>query len=364
MKALFVLPSPIIGGAERVAFNVINYLLENQWVVSLYIVSKGAGTDWLLLSEKYPNFKLIAPKYSRELTGLIGLLKFIWSIRKLDSFDLVFSTHTHINGVLSLFRRLKFIRCASLVSRESTFILERFFGLKRMFFIFIYKYCYGQQNLLICQTNGMKKSLVENLGFEPCKNIVVIKNPLYLKEIDSKILSVKMELAKPIIVCCGRLIKLKGFDKLIIAYDQSLIRNKYDLVIIGDGSEVFALKDIIKKCNLGDSVRMLGNIDNPFIWFALADIGIISSDIEGFPNVLIEMMASSIKSIITTPCTDGVFEIPKIYITDNSTVDAMVRVLNKFIEKQDNNSLFYRAYVESEHSIDNFVEKCIKAGVL
>lgn len=361
MKALFVLPNPLIGGAERVALNVMTGLLDDDWTVFVYIISQGKTSEWKKLQEKYHNLILFSPDYKRELTGAWGLILFIMGIRTYY-FDLVFSTHTHINGVLSLFRKAGILKSNSLVSRESTFIFERFYGVKRWFFFLVYKFFYGGQNLLICQTDGMKKSLISSLGFEPCKKIEVIKNPLLLSRIDVQNTSSLLMPNRPFIVCCGRLIKLKKFDMLVEAFSQSTLVGNYQLVIIGNGSELNNIKQLITRLGVYDDVTLLGEIDNPAIWFAHADIGVISSEIEGFPNVLIEMMASGVKNIISTPCTDGVLNIPYLSITNDHSVKSMVHALNNAANHQQNHSKLYRSYVEENHSLRGFIDTCISAG--
>lgn len=52
----------------------------------------------------------------------------------------------------------------------------------------------------------------------------------------------------------------------------------------------------------------MGHKDNPYAWISKADIFVLPSDYEGFPNVLLESMACG-TPIITTNCPSGPGEI-------------------------------------------------------
>lgn len=350
-KFLFVLPTAILGGAERVAFNLIHYLLSQGDYVTLLIMSRGRQKEWDEFNN-YNSFKSIIFDYDSEKTALVPLTFEISKLNKNSSFDFIFSTHTHINALLSILKKLGIFKNAKLISRESTFIFERFFGIKRKIFFMLYKFAYGGQDLLICQTKEMRNSLVRNLGFNPVKKISVISNPVNIKFIESKIDNTRKE---NLIVGCGRLISLKKFDYLINAFSEVVkINNQYKLVIIGDGPEEENLKNQVEKLGLTARVIFTGKIENPFEWFAKSKIGVISSEVEGFPNVLIEMMASGIQNVISTPCSDGVYEIPNIIITEKCSTKNIFDAIEYCINRNEDNSIYYTNYIGENRSISNY----------
>lgn len=354
-KALFVFPTAILGGAERVMFNLIYYLLDKNFIVTVYIMSRGHQDGWERI-EKHPNINMIIKDYPSEKTSLIPFLIEIYKLSHKNNFNYTFSSHTHINALLSFLKQINFFKSKFLIARESTFIFERFFGLWRLIFKLIYRFMYGQQDLIICQTERMKESLIKNLGYMPAKRIEVISNPVNIDYIDQQLANDQIEKPFPIlIVGCGRLIPLKKFDFLIEAF--SMVEGNFPdvgLVIIGDGSERQNLENLVETLNLSQKVIFTGKISNPIQWFAKADIGIISSEIEGFPNVLIEMMASGTQQIITTPCTDGVNHIPHIIITESCSVQAIEAALVTYLFNPVNNSQLNKTYIEQNRSVDAF----------
>ena len=351
-KHLFVFPTAILGGAERVMFNTIYYLLNRGDSVSVVIMSRGVQQGWEKLMS-FPNFNFIVFDYSSEKRAIIPLVIFLMKISG-KKFHTIFSSHTHINGLLSFLKKIGFFKEAILISRESTFIFERFYGLMRWIFKFIYRFMYGKQDLIICQTQRMKESLINSLGFYPAKNIESLSNPVNIDYIDN----LKFEnndISYEYIVACGRLIPIKKIDFLIEAFSKLSKKFNYlNLVIIGEGPEEYKLKKIVSDLNLEARVIFTGKINNPIKWFNSAKLGVISSEIEGFPNVIIEMMASGTKNIITTPCTDGVLDLPNVFVTEECSVKSLQIAIEKILNQNIDNSIVYRKYIEDFRSVDIF----------
>ncbi|MDQ9022753.1 glycosyltransferase [Acinetobacter sichuanensis] len=348
---LFVFPTAVLGGAERVMFNIIYHLLLEKQNVTVIIMSRGKQVGWEKI-EYFPNLNLVIHNYPSEKKAIIPLVLSLIKLSRCANFDYIFSSHTHINGLLSFLKKMGLFKHARLVSRESTFIFDRFFGLARLFFKFIYHFMYGKQDLIICQTEKMKSSLIAALGFVPGKKIEVVPNPVNIDYIKSSISNIEKQ---DIIVACGRLIPLKKFDLLLQAFSELTEQHsQYKLVLIGDGPERVSLEKLTKDLNLLDRVIFTGKISNPIQWFANAKIGVISSEIEGFPNVLIEMMAAGIECAISTPCTDGVYQLPNILVTKNCSVGEMKTQIEHALDNQLNFSQSYQEYIEKNRSAEFF----------
>jgi len=101
----------------------------------------------------------------------------------------------------------------------------------------------------------------------------------------------------------------KGFDDLINAINI-LIKKKINvkLVIIGDGPEKSNLNNLIKLYKLNSKVTILKPVMNTLKYFYNSDIFVLSSRLEGMPNVMIEAMMCGC-TVVATDCLTGPREI-------------------------------------------------------
>jgi glycosyltransferase involved in cell wall biosynthesis len=112
----------------------------------------------------------------------------------------------------------------------------------------------------------------------------------------------------PLIIAAGNLVPWKGFSDLIIAMQELLKLKKARLVILGDGPLKDELNELIERLGLKHFVKLQGFVDNPLKYFQLADIFVLSSLVEGLPNVLVEAMMCGCTPVATN-CPTGPREV-------------------------------------------------------
>ena len=101
-----------------------------------------------------------------------------------------------------------------------------------------------------------------------------------------------------VLLAVGRLDPQKGFDRLLEAFALiSADAPDWDLVILGEGEERRALE--MKRASLGldDRVILPGVAGNLADWYERADLFVLSSRYEGFPNVLLEAMSHGLPAV-------------------------------------------------------------------
>jgi GalNAc-alpha-(1->4)-GalNAc-alpha-(1->3)-diNAcBac-PP-undecaprenol alpha-1,4-N-acetyl-D-galactosaminyltransferase len=115
------------------------------------------------------------------------------------------------------------------------------------------------------------------------KNCHVIYNPI---SVSHKYQNLKREKT---ILAVGRLEYQKGFDMLIDAFARVDFKD-WELIILGEGSYRKELEDKISQNGLDKSVKLLGEVKDVEYFYKRASIFVLSSRMEGFPNVLVEAM--------------------------------------------------------------------------
>lgn len=112
----------------------------------------------------------------------------------------------------------------------------------------------------------------------------------------------------PLIIAAGRLAPEKGFQDLILAMKVLSQRVNARLAILGEGPLRAELDALIQRERLADSVRLLGFQENPLKYFSRARVFVLSSYVEGLPNVLVEAMACGCTPV-ATDCPTGPREV-------------------------------------------------------
>lgn len=112
----------------------------------------------------------------------------------------------------------------------------------------------------------------------------------------------------PLIVSAGRLAPEKGFSDLIHAMHILLKKRAALLLILGDGPLRQELEDLIEDKGLSDNVFLIGHQSNPLKYFSRSSVFVLSSYVEGLPNVLVEAMACGCTPV-STNCPTGPSEV-------------------------------------------------------
>jgi GalNAc-alpha-(1->4)-GalNAc-alpha-(1->3)-diNAcBac-PP-undecaprenol alpha-1,4-N-acetyl-D-galactosaminyltransferase len=137
------------------------------------------------------------------------------------------------------------------------------------------------------------------------KRLVVVPNAVrYSQETDVEVNEATATVSQPFALAIGRFEKQKGFDLLLDAFHRSgLMQIGWSLAILGKGPERPALEQQAAELGIAPALTMPGFVDVAS-WLKQADLFVLSSRFEGFPNVLVEAMQMR-RACISFACPSG-----------------------------------------------------------
>ncbi len=170
------------------------------------------------------------------------------------------------------------------------------------------KFAYKRADLVLANSYAMKADLVEN--FKVKTPIRVIHNPVnlaYIKEKAKEEVSLRFEKDYFYFITVGGFRKEKNYALLIEAFFR-MKQLPVRLIFVGAGTQESYLKQKVSSLGLERRVTFAGFDSNPYKYIDKSDCFVLSSYVEGFPNVLLEALACG-KPIISTDCRSGPREI-------------------------------------------------------
>lgn len=170
------------------------------------------------------------------------------------------------------------------------------------------RWAYHSADLVLANSEGLRQQLLAFWNLPP-EQVVVQPNAL---DID-RVLRLAAEPC-PVprdgrfrLLTVGRLDDDKGHADLLAALAELVHQDGWSDVlwqVIGRGPSETFLKAEAIRLGLERSVKWLGVVANPFPFYHAADVFVLPSRTEGFPNVLLEALACGVP-VISTDCPSG-----------------------------------------------------------
>lgn len=296
-KYLLIIPSLVGSGAERVMTTLANYL-SNDSEIKIVTISPhecfyklNSNIDVYCTNCIIDRKNKITLMYS-ELKGSIKSINYFNKVVKQWKPDsIVVFLHEAI--LLALFGKILFRwKCKLIVS-------ERGDPNKRSRCnVLLEKKMYPMADVIVCQS----KNVARFFDSSTQNKIVVIPNPINPEAIPERFTGVR----RKTIVAVGRLFPQKNYPLLLRAFEKlSKDYSEYNLEIYGEGYQREELERLICDLNLKQKARLMGLRKNVMHYISDVALFVLASDFEGFPNVLVEAMATGLP-VVSTDFTPGI----------------------------------------------------------
>ncbi len=268
------------GGIERASVSLANFWAEQGFKITILALYQSDHFFPL-----HPSIRLIEPNFSRQnLSRIAYLIRMIFFTRKQikkinPDTILAFSEWTNPYVVL-----------AWLGLPQPLYLSDRMSPLMPLPFIseILRKLLYRKANGIVAQSKFAAQILQKKTK---SSNIQVINNPVNpVEKIDIPV--------RNRIVTVGRLSPEKGHLFLLEAF-AALHHPTWELSIVGDGVEMENLKQLAQKLGIANRVIFHGHLKDFRAQLSEAQIFVLPSLQEGFPNALLEAMSVPLACIST-----------------------------------------------------------------
>jgi N-acetylgalactosamine-N,N'-diacetylbacillosaminyl-diphospho-undecaprenol 4-alpha-N-acetylgalactosaminyltransferase len=298
------------GGAERVILALSKAFLAEGREVRIISLSKSRaydlpqGVEVIYLSNIYD-------ENSSSTQRMLMIPLYAWRLKQVIKKHQITLIQSHLfrsNYVNILSRLLGAKHQVDIVNHS---VASRFVngGFSGKFNLFLMKHLYPKADTIVTISHRMLYDLNQLFSLNNTK--VVIHNPydikMLLSDKDEKIVEFDFDKDRYYLITVGRLIDLKQYDNLIEIMPR--LPKEVELIMLGeDGGALPKLKREIETLGLEDRVHLLGQVANPFKFLQSADLFVLTSRTEGFPNVLIEAMLCH-TAVVSSDCISGPREI-------------------------------------------------------
>ena len=307
-KIAILVNSLAAGGAERIVANLLSALYDKYEVHLLLLRDE---IDYPMPEGQRVAFLSSEKQGGSEAGSNMVRLPFVaWRLRQYcnrNEIDLLISFMTRPNFAAALARKLGMRAKVLMSERTYTPIFYDEATRRGKIGGRLVRWLYPSADLILPNSEGAKEALIDLYGVRKPK-YKVVRNQIPVDEIVRAAADpVDADFARFTFIYVAGFRQEKNHKLLIDAFARVDEPNS-QLLLLGKGRTFEAARSQVANLGLFERVRFLGQKDNPHSYVARSHCVVLSSNYEGFPNVLLEAMACG-TPIISTDCPTGAREL-------------------------------------------------------
>lgn len=301
-----LLPDLRGGGAERVNLDLAHEFTRRGHLVEL-VLMRAEGE---FLAEASAAFTVVDLGVARSRSVPLALARYLRRRRP----DALLAAMWPLSVMAVIGRLLSRRRCRLVLSEHNTLSSQ-------------YR-CRGRLHLIALRAStafayrladarvGVSRGVVEDLAslsMMPTDKFQVIYNPIPVHPAPAPELMAVADAMWGIprgsrILSVGSFKKQKNHALLLRAFALLLTTIDARLMLVGQGEGEPALRGLAEELGLGDRIVFAGFQPDPTPFYRTADVFVLSSNYEGFGNVIVEALAAG-TPVVSTDCPSGPAEI-------------------------------------------------------
>jgi N-acetylgalactosamine-N,N'-diacetylbacillosaminyl-diphospho-undecaprenol 4-alpha-N-acetylgalactosaminyltransferase len=308
-KIAIIINTLATGGAEKTAGLLINQLSEEMEIHLLMFDTTNIEFE---IPASVKVYQIGKPTSADARPIQVLMLPYqAWQIKKYlnkHSIPLVFSILNRPNFIAGYLKIFGYKGNTILNERSNASYYYSHKTMGGMLGRLLIKRLYCRANLIITNSIFCKKELQQTFGLK--NNIITISNGINFLAIQKRKKTVKMPFHKiegEFIFChIGRYHPHKNQALLLQAF--ALIKDLNCRLLMVGKNIPQQLEGLVKEFGLQDRVILFDRQTDILPFYAVSDAFVLSSNVEGYPNVIIEAMACGLP-VIATDCKWGPREI-------------------------------------------------------
>lgn len=300
-KITYVVHGLNVGGLEKQLLQHVRALLKfNKYDITIVTISKTSETHNLY--KEVPEGVVVQKMHFRHVYSVGSYVELYKLLKQIDP-DVVISSQFLANTAV---RFCRFFYRFKVIAREHNIHPEW-----TIFHKLINAFLFRFSNDVYLAVSKEAAAAAARASFLSVDKVQVIENGIdqlgwskiieNLPEREMILNEFNLPSGKKFLLCVARLTDKKRIDRLLLAFkDFSKSSDRYELLIVGDGTEADVLKQQMNDLGLSKSVHFMGTQKQIGKFYKIADIFVLSSDHEGFPNVALEALLFKLP-LVSTP---------------------------------------------------------------
>jgi len=289
-KVAILLSSLKFGGGERVSLNLAAEMKKRGISVDILVMSK----EGEFLAEAEKDFNVYDLRCNKTYKLPAKLLQYVFLNRP--------------TVVISSFWKLNLCACmARLVFPFSKLILWEHSTPSKTPFFPVWAYTltaslfYPLATKIVAVSDGVRED-IRQCTFGLSRRLITIYNPIVPP--DKLLISNSLSRRKkpPQIISVGRLEREKNPELLIRSFAIVSKKSNSNLLLVGDGSLREKLEQLCIELNIESRVIFYGFTKHPYELMVASDLFVLSSDLEGLSNAIIEALYCGLPIVSTDSC--------------------------------------------------------------
>lgn len=306
-NVLFILQDFARGGAERVFVNIANGLFDRGINVK-FIVGKKTGTYIDILN---PNIEIT----EIHTNNLIQTLRVLPKIFNEENYTHIFTASDKFSVSAVIIKKLYKIKSKIICTLhyDLPYQISILPFLNRVYLTLTNRYIISKADTIVAVSNGVRESF-QKVAKRTIDHLITIYNPVFddgifkssTEKVDEKIFFNNNKT----LISIGKLTNTPKNQELLIKafYILSKTEEKLQLIFLGEGEDKNKYIELTDNLGVSDRVHFLGFKTNPYKYIINSDLLVLSSDTEGFGNVIVEALALGV-NVVSTDCPSGPKEI-------------------------------------------------------